>query len=127
MAGGFLVAIIALGIGGIYIHDLALVVAGVSALLWMSCGLMIAREAMADSTGKFLMVWAIPLYLLYFVYENWERTRQLFVPYLGFLALAAVSIGAFLLQQDRVVERRKEIRKLVDKAEVVLVRQYREA
>jgi hypothetical protein len=103
----FLVAILALGVGGMYIHHLAILVAGISLLLAMTCSLMIAREAWSDGPGKFMMVWLIPLYLVYFAIENWSRTKELFVPYVGFLLLAVASIFAFLHYEESVVEKRK--------------------
>jgi hypothetical protein len=103
----FLVATLALGVGGMFIHHLAILVTAISMLLAMTCSLMIAREAWSDGMGKFMMVWLIPLYLMYFVYENWTRTKELFIPYIGFLVLAGVSVYAHLTFEERMVEKRK--------------------
>jgi hypothetical protein len=122
----FLVAIVVLGIGGMYIHHLALFVTGISVLLAMTCSLMIAREAWSDGAGKFMMVWLIPLYLLYFAIENWSRTKDLFVPYVGFLLLAVASVFAYLHYEDSVVEKRKATKAKLT-LEPAIVRMYNEA
>jgi uncharacterized Zn finger protein (UPF0148 family) len=122
----FLVAIVALGIGGMYIHHLALLVTAISVLLAMTCSLMIAREAWSDGASKFMMVWLIPLYLLYFVYENWSRTKELFIPYVGFLLLAVASAFAYLQYEDRILEKRKATKAKLA-LEPAIVRMYHEA
>jgi hypothetical protein len=123
----FFVVIVVLGTGGIFINQLAILVTLVSALLMLTCSLMVAREAMADGTGKFLMVWLIPLYFVYFVFSNWERTGRLFVPYVGFLLLVLASIGAYLLHEERVIQKRKDTKARIGLAVPAIVRVYREA
>jgi len=127
VSGGFLIAIIALGTGGIFIPRLALIVTGVSVLLMLTFSLMMAREAWADGMAKFMMVWLIPLYLFYFVSENWGRTQRLFIPYVGFLVLAVVSAYAVVLQDERLDEKRKATKAKIDHAVTAIVRVYRDA
>jgi hypothetical protein len=125
LACGFLAAIVVLGTGGIFINNLGIIVTGVSLLLMFSCSMMIAREAWADGMSKFMMVWLIPLYLMYFVTENWSRTKQLFIPYMGFMILALVSAYSVVLHQDRVEEKRKATKAMLDRVQAVRVWEYR--
>jgi transcription elongation factor Elf1 len=100
MACVFLVAIVVLGTGGIFINNLAVLVTGISVLLMLVTGLLAARGA-SGSTGKLSIA--------------------------GFGLLAVVSAYAYMLHEERVVEKRKATKERIGNAEIAVVREYRDA
>ena len=95
----FLVAIVCLGTGGIFINNLAVLVTGISVLLMLVTGLLAARGA-SGSTGKLSIV--------------------------GLGLLAVVSAYAYVLHEERMVEKRKATKQRIGNAEIAIVRIYRD-
>ena len=117
----FVPAVILLGLGSIFINRLGIVVAGVSAFLMLTCSLMVARSAMADSTGKFMMVLLVPIYFAFYAISDWKQHRSFFVSYMGFLALLLASLGGIYLHESMKEARRDATRKRIDQSTSVVI------
>ena len=70
--------------------------------------------AMNDGMLRFWMVWIIPLYFLFFALSNWERTRRVFIAYVGFGLLGLACIGAYFLHEGGLERQREVTRKMID-------------
>ena len=102
IAIGFLPCLLLLGLGSIFINRLGIIVAGVSIILMLACGLMVYRTSVKDSLTEAIMA-------------------------VGFLVLAGAGIGGMFLNEARIEAKRKETKQLLKMSEAPPPRTFQQA